>query len=37
MPKVDYRNIEKAADRCGGRAVIANTRVRVSVIVNCYR
>jgi uncharacterized protein (DUF433 family) len=37
MPKVDYRNIEKVPDRCGGRAVVAGTRIRVSVILACYR
>jgi uncharacterized protein (DUF433 family) len=37
MPKVDHRNIEKVPDRCGGRAVVAGTRIRVSVIVACYR
>jgi uncharacterized protein (DUF433 family) len=37
MPKVDYRNIEKVSDRCGGRAVVAGTRIRVSLILSCYR
>ena len=37
MSKVDYRNIEKVADRCGGRAVVAGTRIRVSLIVAWYR
>lgn len=37
MSKVDYRNIEKVPDRCGGRAVVAGTRIRVSVILTCYR
>jgi uncharacterized protein (DUF433 family) len=37
MAFIDIRNIEKVAGRCGGRAVIANTRLRVSVILNCYR
>lgn len=37
MSRVDYRNIEKNADRCGGRAVVAGTRIRVSVILSCYR
>jgi len=36
MSKVDYRNIEKVADRCGGRAVIAGTRIRVSLIAAFY-
>ena len=37
MSRVDYRNIEKVADRCGGRAVVAGTRIRVSVILTCYQ
>ena len=37
MSKVDYRNIEKVADKCGGQAVIAGTRIRVSVILRCHR
>jgi uncharacterized protein (DUF433 family) len=37
MSKVDQRNIEKVADRCGGRAVVAGTRIRVSVILAWYR
>ncbi len=37
MSKVDYRNIEKVPERCGGRAVVAGTRIRVSVILACYR
>ena len=37
MPKVDHRNIEKVPGRCGGRAVVAGTRIRVSVILGCYR
>jgi uncharacterized protein (DUF433 family) len=37
MSKVDYRNIEKVADRCGGRAVVAGTRLRVSLILAWYR
>lgn len=37
MKKLDYRNIEKAPDRCGGRAVAAGTRVRVATILSCYR
>ena len=37
MTKVDYRNIEKIADRCGGRAVIVGTRIRVSIVLGCYR
>ena len=37
MSKVDYRNIEKVQGRCGGRAVVTGTRIRVSVILACYR
>lgn len=37
MARVDYRNIEKNPDRCGGRAVIVDTRIRVSAILTCYR
>lgn len=37
MQKIDYRNIEKVADRCGGRAVIGGTRIRASVVLTCYR
>jgi len=37
MQKLDYRNIEKDAGRCGGQAVIAGTRVRVATILWCYR
>jgi uncharacterized protein (DUF433 family) len=37
MTKVDYRNIEKDPGRCGGRAIIAGTRIRVSLILDSYR
>lgn len=37
MARVDYRNIEKDPARCGGRAVVAGTRIRVSIILGCYR
>src|SRR5213078_3839430 len=37
MPKIDYRNIEKVAGRCGGRAVVVGTRIRVSILLGCYR
>jgi uncharacterized protein (DUF433 family) len=33
MSKIDNRNIEKVADRCGGRAVVAGTRIRVCLIL----
>jgi uncharacterized protein (DUF433 family) len=37
VSEVDYRNIEKVNDRCGGRAVVAGTRIRVSLIFALYR
>jgi uncharacterized protein (DUF433 family) len=37
MPKLDYRNIEKDAARCGGQPVVAGTRIRVATILGCYR
>ena len=37
VSKLDYRNIEKVPGRCGGRAVVASTRVRVATILGCYR
>jgi uncharacterized protein (DUF433 family) len=37
MSKIDLRNIEKVPGRCGGRAVVAGTRIRVSVILRCQR
>ena len=37
MPRLDYRNIEKDPDRCGGQPVVAQTRIRVATILTCYR
>ncbi|MGA2032448.1 MAG: DUF433 domain-containing protein [Thermoguttaceae bacterium] len=37
MPKLDYRNIEKDAARCGGQPIVAGTRIRVATILACYR
>ena len=37
MQKLDYRNIEKDPARCGGQPVVAGTRIRVAVILTCYR
>jgi uncharacterized protein (DUF433 family) len=37
MPKLDYRNIEKDAARCGGQPIVAGTRIRVATILGCYR
>jgi uncharacterized protein (DUF433 family) len=37
VSKIDYRNIEKVPGVCGGRAVIAGTRIRVAIILGCTR
>jgi uncharacterized protein (DUF433 family) len=37
MQKLDYRNVEKDPDRCGGQPVIVGTRIRVATILTCYR
>jgi uncharacterized protein (DUF433 family) len=37
MPKLDFRNIEKDASRCGGQPIVAGTRLRVATILACYR
>ncbi|MEX2187145.1 MAG: DUF433 domain-containing protein [Pirellulales bacterium] len=37
MPKLDYRNIERDATRCGGQAVVGGTRIRVGIVLGCYR
>jgi uncharacterized protein (DUF433 family) len=37
MHKLDYRNIEKDAARCGGQPVVAGTRIRVATVLGCYR
>ena len=37
MSKLDYRNIEQDAARCGGQAVVAGTGVRVATVLSCYR
>jgi uncharacterized protein (DUF433 family) len=37
MSKLDFRNIEKDAARCGGQPVVAGTRIRVATILGCYR
>jgi uncharacterized protein (DUF433 family) len=37
MPKLDYRNIEQDPARCGGQPVVGGTRVRVAIILGCYR
>jgi uncharacterized protein (DUF433 family) len=37
MSKLDYRNIETDAARCGGQPVVAGTRIRVATILRAYR
>jgi uncharacterized protein (DUF433 family) len=37
MGVLEYRAIEKVPGRCGGRATIAGTRIRVSVILWWHR
>lgn len=37
MSRLDYRNIEKDPNRCGGQPVVAGTRIRVATILTCYR
>lgn len=37
MSKLDYRNIEQDPARCGGQPVVGGTRIRVGVILGCYR
>jgi uncharacterized protein (DUF433 family) len=37
MTLLDYRNIEKVPGRCGGQAVIANSRIRVATILIWHR
>ncbi len=37
MTKIDYRNIERDPARCGGQAVVANTRIRVAIILGASR
>lgn len=37
MPKLDDRNVEQDAARCGGQAVVVGTRVRVATVLTCYR
>lgn len=37
MPKLDFRNIEQDPTRCSGQPVVAGTRIRVGVILGCYR
>ncbi|HVW36414.1 MAG TPA: DUF433 domain-containing protein [Pirellulales bacterium] len=37
MSKLDYRNIEQDPARCGGQPVVGGTRIRVAIILGCYR
>ena len=37
MSRLDYRNIEKDATRCGGQPVVVGTRIRVATVLTCYR
>lgn len=37
MPKLDYRNVERDPGRCGGQPVVAGTRIRVAIVLGCYR
>jgi uncharacterized protein (DUF433 family) len=37
MQKLDYRNVERVAGRCGGQPVVAGTRIRVATILGWYR
>lgn len=37
MRKLDYRHIEQDRSRCGGQPVAGGTRVRVAIILGCYR
>jgi uncharacterized protein (DUF433 family) len=37
VPKLDYRNIERDPSRCGGQPVVVGTRIRVAIILGCYR
>jgi uncharacterized protein (DUF433 family) len=36
MSKLDFRNIEKDAARCGGQPVVVGTRIRAATILMCY-
>lgn len=37
MALLQFRNIEKKPDVCGGQAIVAGTRVRVATILGCQR
>jgi uncharacterized protein (DUF433 family) len=37
MNKIDYRNIVKDQERCGGQPIVAGTRLRVATILTSYR
>lgn len=35
--KMDYRNVEQDPTRCGGQPVVGGTRIRVAIVLGCYR
>lgn len=37
MPMLAYRNIEQDPTRCGGQPVVGGTRIRVAIVLGCYR
>ena len=37
MQKLEYRNIVKDPDRCGGQPIVDGTRLRVATILTNYR
>ena len=37
MTKLDYRNIEQDPARCGGQPIVGGTRIRVGIVLGCYR
>ena len=37
MSKLDFRNIERDPARCGGQPVVGGTRIRVGILLGCYR
>lgn len=37
MSKLGYRNVEQDPARCGGQPVVGGTRIRVGIVLGCYR
>lgn len=37
LMEMDYRNIEHDPAKCGGQAVVTGTRIRVAIVLGCYR